>query len=204
MIRMIGTIGQALAAVLLLALAGTDVSAQDVIMNSAETINVGNVKLAFFPTALLGKNGSGTDWGMAGRLGLGLTPRFDVEAKGAIFDGLNYYGGDAEVWLVRGRQVNVSIGGGAHLSDYEGSGDVFGVDATLIVSTHAHRHLELYGGLKLALESPDAGDNYTLAHLVPGLEYRVSRDLDFLAEIGLAVNDRSRSYASIGLAYYFR
>jgi hypothetical protein len=173
-------------------------------MNSAETINVGNVKLALFPTALLSKSGSGTDWGMAGRLGLGLTPRFDVEAKGAVFDGLSYYGGDAELWLVRGRQVNMSVGGGAHVSDYEGGGDVFGIDATLIVSTRARRHLELYGGLKLAFESPDAGESYTLAHLVPGFEYRVSRDLDFLAEIGIAVNDRSRSYASVGLAYYFR
>jgi len=39
-------------------------------------------------------------------------------------------------------------------------------------------------------------------HLVPGIEYRLSDDLDFLAEFGIALNDDSRSYASVGLALY--
>ena len=41
-------------------------------------------------------------------------------------------------------------------------------------------------------------------HLVPGLEYRLGSDLDFLAEFGLALNDDSRSYVSVGLALYLR
>ena len=44
--------------------------------------------------------------------------------------------------------------------------------------------------------------NYTLLHLVPGIEYRLSDDLDFLAEVGIALNDNARSYASVGLAMY--
>jgi hypothetical protein len=37
---------------------------------------------------------------------------------------------------------------------------------------------------------------------VPGLEYRISDDLDFLAEFGIALNENSRSYASVGLSLY--
>ena len=44
--------------------------------------------------------------------------------------------------------------------------------------------------------------NSTLVHVVPGIEYRISDDVDFLAEVGIALNDDSRSYASVGLAFY--
>jgi hypothetical protein len=45
--------------------------------------------------------------------------------------------------------------------------------------------------------------NFTLVHIVPGFEYRLSTDFDFLAEFGIALNDNSLSYASVGLALYF-
>ena len=65
--------------------------------------------------------------------------------------------------------------------------------------------LELYGGLKAAFDSvKNSDENYTLAHLVPGLEYAISSDLDFLAEFGIALTDHSRSYVSVGLALYLR
>ena len=57
----------------------------------------------------------------------------------------------------------------------------------------------------LAFESVKNSDvNFTLAHIVPGIEYRISANLDFLAEVGIALNDNSRSYASVGLALYLR
>jgi hypothetical protein len=43
-----------LAATMFLAIAAAPISAQGVLMNSAETINQGNIKLAIFPTVLLG------------------------------------------------------------------------------------------------------------------------------------------------------
>jgi hypothetical protein len=194
-----------LAAMMFLVTAAAEVSAQDVLMNSAETINQGNFKLALFPTVLFGKNDSDSLWGVAGRAGYGLTPRFDIEAKAAIFKGLNYFGVEAEYWLVHGRNANVSVALGAHLTDSRAGADSSGIDTSLLFSTRPAKRLELYGGLKLALDSVKNSDkNFTRAHLVPGLEYRISADLDFLAEFGIALNDNSRSYASVGLALYLR
>lgn len=202
---MLKLIGRTLGAVALVAVVCAEASAQDVLMNSAETINKGNVKLALFPTALLGKNGGENDWGGAGRLGIGLTSRLDVEAKGAVFDGLKYYGGDAELWLVREPQVDVSASVGLHRTDLENGPDSSGFDTSLLLSTHVAPQLELYGGPKAAFDSFSGSDrDVTLAHAVPGFEYRVTDNLDLLAEVGLALNDDSRSYVSVGLAFYFR
>src|SRR4030043_1505899 len=116
------TIGVILAATVALVAAAAEVSAQDVLMNSAETINQGNIKLALFPTLLFGKNGGDSLWGVAGRAGYGFTPRFDIEAKAAIFKGLNYFGVEAEYWLLRGRDAKVSVGLGAHPTDFRPGG----------------------------------------------------------------------------------
>jgi hypothetical protein len=208
---MLKTIVAILAATVFLVAAAAEVSAQDVLMNSAETINQGNFKLALFPTVLFGKNGGDSVWGVAGRAGYGLTPRFDIEAKAGIFKGLNYFGIEAEYWFVHERNANVSVALGAHLTDWREEReereevDSSGIDTSLLFSTSPVDRLELYGGLKLAFDSAKNSDkNFTRAHLVPGLEYRISADLDFLAEFGIALNDNSRSYASVGLALYLR
>jgi len=200
---MFKTIGVVLAVAMFLVVAAAEVSAQDVLMNSAETINKGNIKLAIFPTVLFGKNGGDSLWGVAGRAGYGLTSRFDIEAKAAVFKGLKYFGVDGEYWLVQGRNANVSVALGGHLTDSQGGADSAGIDTAVLFSTKPARNLELYGGLKFAFDSFKNSDhNATLAHLVPGIEYRISDDLDFLAEFGLALNDSSRSYASVGLSLY--
>jgi hypothetical protein len=197
------TIVVILAAAMFLVAAAAKVSAQDVLMNSAETINQGNLKLALFPTMLFGKDGSDSVWGMAGRVGYGLTPRFDIEAKAGIFKGLNYFGVEAEYWLIKGRNVNGSVALGAHMTDWKDGADSSGIDTALLFSTRPAERLELYGGLKFAFDSVKNSDqNFTRAHLVPGLEYRISDNLDFLAEFGIALTDSSRSYASVGLALY--
>jgi hypothetical protein len=201
---MLKTIVFTLAAAMFLVTVAAEVSAQDVLMNSAETINQGNIKLAIFPTVLFGKNGSDSVWGVAGRAGYGLTPRFDIEAKAGFFKGLKYFGVDVEYWLIKGENINLSAALGGHLTDYStGGADSSGIDTALMASTKPARNLEIYGGLKLAFDSVKNSDfNYTLVHIVPGLEYRISDDLDFLAEVGIALNDNSRSYASVGLALY--
>jgi hypothetical protein len=190
---------------LFLAAAAVEVRAQDVVMNSAETINQGNFKLALFPTMLLGKNGGSSLSGVAGRIGYGLTPRFDIEAKAAAFNGLTYFGVEAEYWLVQGGNFNVSLAVGGHFTNRNGDGDSSGIDTTFLVSTSPVERLEVYGGLKLAFDKFKNSDNsYTMAHVVPGIEYRLSADLDFLAEFGIALNDNARSYVSVGLALYIR
>jgi len=192
-----------LAATLFLTTAAAEVSAQSVLMNSAETINRGNLKLAIFPTVLFGKNGGDSVWGVAGRFGYGLTSSIDIEAKAAFFKGLKYYGADIEYWFLKGRNINASAALGGHVTDVDGGGDSSGIDTALLVSTTPAKNLEIYGGLKLAFDSIKNSDsNYTLMHLVPGIEYRISSDLDFLAEFGIALNDDSSNYASVGLAFY--
>jgi len=183
--------------------AAVQLSAQQVLMNSAETINKGNLKLAVFPTVLFAKNGGDSVWGVAGRFGYGLTSNLDIEAKAAFFKGLKYFGVDIEYWLLKGENFNVSAALGGHMTDYKGAGDSSGIDAALLASTKPVKNLEIYGGIMLSFDSLKNSDfNYTLMHLVPGIEYRLSDDLDFLAEFGIALNDDSRSYASVGLALY--
>src|SRR5690606_22660445 len=90
------------------------------VMNSAETINKGNFKLLGNPMVIFGKNGADNAMGIAVAGGYGFTDRFDAEAKVALFDGVKFMGFDAEYWLVKGGQVDVSLIGGAHLGRSEG------------------------------------------------------------------------------------
>ena len=39
---------------------------------------------------------------------------------------------------------------------------------------------------------------------MPGIEYAISPTFDFLAEIGIGLNDSSSNYIAIGVSYYFR
>jgi hypothetical protein len=192
-----------LAAGLFIAATTAQVQAQQVLMNSAETINQGNLKLAVFPTVLFGKNGGDSVWGVAGRFGYGFTKSLDIEAKVGFFKGLKYFGVDVEYWFVKGGNLNVSAALGGHMTDYKGGGDSTGIDAALLASTRPVKNLEIYGGLMLSFDKVKNTDiNFTLVHFVPGIEYRISDDIDFLAEVGIALNDDSRSYGSVGLAFY--
>jgi hypothetical protein len=192
-----------LVGIMFIAAAAAELPAQEVLMNSAETINRGNIKLAVFPTVLFGENGGDSIWGVAGRLGFGLTRSIDIEAKAAFIKGLKYFGADIEVWFLKGRTLNGSIALGGHMTDYDGAGDSTGIDTALVLSSKPARRLELYGGLMLAFDSvKNTNITYTKAHLVPGIEYRLGADLDFLAEVGIALNADAGSYASMGLALY--
>ncbi len=173
-------------------------------MNSAETITKGNFKLMANPIVIFGKNGGDSETGIAVTGGYGFGDRFDVEAKVAKLDGVTFFGADAEYWLQKGKQVDLSLIGGFHVGDYDFF-DEKGLDLTFLASGHISDKLELYGALDFARNSLDDLDSsYTTLHLVPGIEYRISPKLDFVGEFGLGLNDDSIHYASIGLAYYFR
>ena len=84
-----------------------------------------------------------------------------------------------------------------------------GVDITPQFSGHVSPKLELCGALDVAFESikdvpPGVDDSYTTLHLVPGLEYRLSDTVDFIGEVGIALNDDSFTYVGAGLAFYLR
>jgi hypothetical protein len=195
------------AASCLFAAGASPAAAQSFLMNSAETINPGNFKLAAFPTVFTGDDEGGSEWGLATRLGYGFTPRFDVEAKVAFFDGLTMYGADAEYWLRRG-STDVSLSAGFHLSDLEGDlGDSKALDLAAIVSRGVGDRLELYVGGSLSFESFDdevEDGSFERFYLVPGAEYKLGEDIDLLAEIGIGLTDESSTYLSFGAAYYIR
>jgi hypothetical protein len=174
------------------------------VMNSAETINKGNFKLMANPILVFGRNNADNELGIALVGGYGLTDRFDVEAKVSVFDGVKFFGADAEYWLVKGQPVDVSLIGGFHLGRSDGL-DTTGLDFTLLASGRVSDRLELYGGLDFSRNSArDFDFDYTTVHLVPGIEYRISPQVDFVTEFGIGMNDDSSHYFSIGLAYYIR
>ena len=188
-----------------LALHAGTAHAQNFLMNSAETINKGNFKLCAFPTILFGEDGAENEWGLASRLGYGFTPSFDVEVKLAKFDGFKMYGADAEYWVAKGR-TDVSLSAGLHKSDFDGPGSSTAIDTAVIASRSVGEKLEAYLGGSLSFESIDDVDDSSFKrfYVVPGVEYRLGKDVDLLAEFGLGLNDESPNYFSFGAAYYVR
>jgi hypothetical protein len=195
---------QLLLTLIIAALGAAPALAQNFLMNSAETINEGNFKISGFPTILLGEDGADSEWGIATRLGYGLTPSFDVEAKLAFFDGYKTYGADAEYWLAKGR-TDVSLSAGARKSDFDGGGGSTAIDLAAIASRSIGDSLEGYLGGSLSFESFDDVDGRSESfYIVPGIEYRLAKDIDLLAEIGLGLTDGSPNYLSFGVSYYVR
>jgi len=181
-------------------------SAQDFgVMESAETINTGNFKLSVNPMFVF-PDDADNEIGVGLRFGYGFTPRFDMEAKAAFYDGLYFFGGDFEYWLVKNQSWDVSGGAGLHFAGGDFATDSTGIDLTLLASRHIARRLEFYGALDVAIESvdDDEGEDFTTVHLVPGIEYAISDDLDFVAEAGFSLNDDGSHYVSVGLSYYIR
>ena len=86
-----------------------------------------------------------------------------------------------------------------------GGPNATGFDLTFLASTHLNPRLELFGALDAAFDSFDDIDfTRKTWHIVPGIEYRISENLDFVGEVGVAVSDDGRSYVAGGLAYYIR
>jgi len=180
-------------------------AAQDFgVMNSAETINKGNYKLMANPIVVFGKGNADNQTGIALAGGYGFGDRFDVEAKVAFFDGVTFLGGDAEYWLAKGKPVNVSVIGGFHLGLNDGT-DSKAFDITGLASGTIAERLELYGGLDFSrISFNNSNFSYSTLHLVPGIEYKINSKVDFVSEFGIALNDDSDHYFSIGLAFYTR
>jgi hypothetical protein len=184
-------------------------AAQDFgVMESAETIDEGNFKLRVNPMFALGKDGQDDEAGLGIMAGYGFTDRFDVEGGVAVYDGFTFFGANAEYWVAKDGEVDFSVLGGLHFGRGDEAFDTRGFDLSFIASKHVSPRLELYGALDFAFESISEddfdGDGYTPIHLVPGVEYAINDDLDFLAEFGIGLNDEARHYFSAGLAYYFR
>jgi opacity protein-like surface antigen len=193
-------------AMLALALAPpVSAAAQDFgVMNSAETINRGNFKLMANPLVVFGEDDADDEFGVAVVGGYGFTDRVDAEAKVSFFDDLTFIGGDVEFWALKNDPFDLSIIGGFHVGLAEGR-DAAGFDITFLGSKRVLPKLEIYGGLDIATNDiEDSDDNFHTVHLVPGIEYAISQDIDLVAEVGIGLNDDARHYISGGIAFYLR
>lgn len=184
------------------------------VLQSAETLDQGAIKLMAAPIMVFGKDGTDDAFGLGARAGYGFTRSFDAEAKLGFFENGTYIGADAEFWLLRGKEkdqgLDGSITGGLHyLLGNDENLDSIGFDVIPQVSLHVSENLELCGALSASFESlqdapPRADDSITRVHLVPGFEYRLSDSLDLVGEVGIALNDNSSTYAGAGLSFYLR
>jgi Outer membrane protein beta-barrel domain len=199
-------------------------TAQDFgVMESAETINQGNIKLGTYPVFVF-QHEADNEAGLGLMAGYGVTDNLDVEGRVAIYQNGTFFGGDVEYWLLRNQPLDLSVRGGLHFGtsdEDEGdavdilgdsSGDTRGFDLSVIASAPVSPRLELFGALDLGFNAFDVDDaaeedvdnTFTNVHLVPGIEYAVNPKLDFLAEIGIGLNDDSSNYIAVGIAYYLR
>lgn len=188
----------------LLTLLSAPAYAQDFgVMESAETVNQGNFKLRVNPLVFFGKNGGDDEVGVAGVVGYGFGRRFDLEGGIAIGDGIRIFGATAEFNVARSEDLSFSVIPGFHVRRGDATLHTTGIDLLFLASTRVTPKLDFYGGLDLSFERSDVFD-YETVHLVPGLEYKLHRDVELLVEFGLGLNDDSFHYLSGGLAFYFR
>ena len=177
------------------------------VMESAETIDRGTFKLRVNPMFILGKHGQDSEAGLAAQLGYGFTDRFDAEVGAALYDGMRFIGVNGEYRLMPDADFNLAVIGGVHMATGDRTPDTRSFDLTFLGSGQVADRLEFYTGLDFAFKSltaPGADFSYRTVHLVPGIEYRLATDLDFVGEFGIGLNDDSWNYLSAGLAIYFR
>jgi len=177
------------------------------VMESAETIDRGTFKLRVNPMFVLGKDGQDGEAGVAAQLGYGFTDRFDTEVGVALYDGIRFLGVNGEYRLLRDAEFDLAVIGGVHIATGDRTPDTRSFDLTFLGSGQVADRLEFYAGLDFAfksLTSPGADFSYRTVHLVPGIEYRLAADLDFVGEFGIGLNNDSWNYVSAGLAIYFR
>jgi hypothetical protein len=175
------------------------------VVESAETIDRGTFKLRVNPMFVFGRDGADDDAGVAGHLGYGFTDRFDAEVGVALYDGMRFFGVDGEYWLVRDPNLNFSVIAGVHMANGDRIADQRSFDLTFLGSREIGERTEFYAGLDFGFKNlSDIDFSYNTVHLVPGIEYRIKEDLDFVGEFGIGLNDDSWHYISGGLAFYFR
>lgn len=196
------------AAVMILAGASTATAQDFGVMESAETIQRGNFKLVGYPMLILGENGADNEVGFVVRGGYGFTDRFDAEVGAAFYDGVNFFGVNGEYWLVRALPgtsgLNLSLKGGVHLAQGDGD-DATGLDLAALTSFRLTPRAELLAALDYTRTLVDEPfDDRSALYIVPGIEYGINRNLDFLAEIGVALSDEAANYVALGLAFYLR
>ncbi|MGH8482022.1 MAG: hypothetical protein ACRES8_06145 [Nevskiaceae bacterium] len=184
------------------------------VMEAADVVEPGDFKFIAFPLAVRDSPRREQNSGVVLGGGYGFGRDLDGELQVAVYDDFTFYGADLEYTYRAERALELSISGGAHLADTD-FGDPWGLDLTHVASyaLPALPALRLNGALDLAYERADAAyasalgledQRYWTAHAVPGVQYRVTRDVDVIGEVGVGLNGESDDYIAAGLSYYFR
>ncbi len=205
-----------LGALAALALCGSASAADFAVMETAEPIEPKTFKLAGGP--LVVDRRDDTAGALAIGLGYGLAHDLDVEGQLAVYEDATWFGADLEWSAWSGRNMRFSIGGGVHGGDLEHDGTAAGLGATAIFSFTPMQRLDVSAALDASYDDvnvrgvpaePIAGrftedGQYETYHFAPGLEYQLTRQLDVLGEVGVALNGDADNYLSAGLSWYFR
>jgi hypothetical protein len=178
-------------------------AAQDFLRSSAVTIPAGHVELAASPTLLFGRDGGPDRLGGSGRLGYGISSSFDAALEASVFQDFSLIGVDA-AFRVPIEPIGMLVSLGAHKALIDDARDTTAFDVACLVSGRVGRRLDLSGGVSASFESLDgtSDQGFTRVYLGPGVRYRVSRDLDVHAQVGIGVNRHSPSYVSVGVSAY--
>lgn len=183
------------------------------VMETADVVRRGDFKFIAFPLAVRDGPRREHDSGVNVGLGYGLGAGLDAELQVGVYDDFTFFGADLE-WSYRAdRPLELSIGGGAHKVDSD-FGHPWGVDVAHIVSytPAAIPALRLIGSLDAAFEYTDPvyaaaigaeHEDYWAVYAVPGVQYRFTRDVDLIGEVGVGLNDDSYDYVAAGISFYF-
>lgn len=186
------------------------VAAQDFgLLQSAETIEQGNLKLAGGFVNARGEDGADDDTAFTVRGGYGFTDRIDGEIKYSSFDEVDALGVDFEYWAVRNAPLDLSLGAGYTSLSADNGSDASSLDLTAILTGQATPALELGVGVDVGFVElddvpPGADDSFESVHLVPMLEFALSDVVDLVGEYGVALNDESNDYLAGAIAFYFK
>ncbi len=190
-------------AVLALGAFGVPAGAQDFVQSSAQPIPAGDLGFTGYPTALFAKNNGPDRWGGAGRVGYGIADNFDVQGKVAAFNGFTLVGADATFRLLRGGDVDLALSLGGHQALMQSAPDSTAMDLAWLSGARVSRRLRVEGGVSYSLETVHSARSSTFSrvYVVPGIYYRVSREVAVISQFGLGLNNNSPNYLTAGLSF---
>jgi hypothetical protein len=191
-------------AFLSLAALAASARAQSFLSTLPRTIPDAHFELSAYPTYLVGRNGAPDRFGVAGRLGYGITDSLDLSAKGGVFDDFSLVGLEAGFWFLKG-DVDMVMSLGAHKALIQDTNDTTAIDLGLQAGGRVSQRLTLTGGLSASWESIDdavVDSDFTRVYLGPGLRYRLSDRWDVYTQVGIGLTDDSPHYFTLGVAAY--
>jgi hypothetical protein len=215
--------------IIVVALNARSADAQDGILAAFGTLEKGERSATAAPLVFLYREqvdginrtveGSDDVMALTMHLAFGLGDRTEARLKGELAEDVFYLGGEIRKSLLSSRSVMVTLAGGSHAelfhTDFSPEWfNFFGLDATVIVSSHPSTSLVLWGALDLALEFADVDlqrdgsavhlERFERVNLVPGFDYALSDKLHLVGEIAVPLNDRTFGYVAVGFTRYWR